>query len=169
VEKEKYRSVPGYEGYYSVSNYGRVFSQYYRRHLKPRPDKDGYLRCVLCKNGEHKDMKIHRAVAMAWKPRSDPEKYSVNHIDGNRKNNYVGNLEWVDALTNLNLRRYACYGEYNAEPEEVNVVMPETGAIIRMCYSLEEAHLFTSVPVADIRRAVATGEVIKCYKFEQGF
>ncbi|MDR2440777.1 MAG: NUMOD4 motif-containing HNH endonuclease [Planctomycetaceae bacterium] len=169
MKEERYKSIPGYEGFYSVSNYGRVYSKYCNRHLKPTTDKDGYLKCVLCAHGTRRTFTIHRLVAITFKPHEHANLYHVNHIDGNRKNNQADNLEWTDLATNLGLRRYKCYGEYNAEAEEVNIVSPMTNAIIRMCYSLEEAELITSVPAASIRKAIQTGEVIKSYKFERGF
>jgi len=90
---EKFKQIKGYEDY-SVSNQGRVKSiRFPNRCLKPGKNRYGYLLVDLCKNGVHKNHKIHRLVALAYIP--NPEnKRTVNHIDGIKTNNFVENLEW---------------------------------------------------------------------------
>jgi hypothetical protein len=167
-EVENWKTVRGYDGKYSVSNYGRVYSIKRHRHLVPREDKDGYLRIVLWSHNKRKTYRVHRMVAQAWLP-TDNIYNDVNHIDGNRKNNRVENLEWVTRNKNLELRRFSCNGEYNAQAEEVNIVNSGTCEIIRMCYSVEEASLFTGIDATTIRQALDTQTPVKCYRFEKGF
>lgn len=62
--------------------------------LKPSIDKDGYEKVVLTKNGKRKTYRVHRLVAMAFIPNPYSKK-TVNHIDGNKLNNCVDNLEWA--------------------------------------------------------------------------
>lgn len=63
--------------------------------LKPKTDKYGYNVVTLSKNGIRKTYTIHRLVALTYLP--NPEnKPTVNHIDGNKQNNTVENLEWAD-------------------------------------------------------------------------
>lgn len=88
----------GYEGYYEISNLGRLKS-FYRTCGKPYrilrlSIRKGYYKNVLCKKGAKKKTAIiHRLVAQAWIP--NPEnKLQVNHKDGNKLNNKVVNLEW---------------------------------------------------------------------------
>ena len=81
---------------YQVSTYGRVksFKRGGIKILKPDVNRKGYLFVALYKNGKRTFFKIHRLVALAFVP--NPEnKPQVNHIDGNKLNNFVGNLEWV--------------------------------------------------------------------------
>lgn len=81
---------------YEVSNYGRVrkklLSGY--RYLKPFKDKDNYLRVCLCENNHRIYRNIHRLVAIEFITNSN-NKPTVNHIDGNKHNNHIDNLEWA--------------------------------------------------------------------------
>lgn len=104
---EEWKYIKGFEGLYKVSNYGNVMSveRYINtchkevmrlipnRLLVPYKTKTGYLKVWLYKNGEKKKYSIHRLVAMAFidNPENKP---CVNHIDNNRENNNVNNLEW---------------------------------------------------------------------------
>lgn len=99
---EIWKPVPGYEGYYEVSNAGRVRSTYrYKRTLKPMISNTGYERVDLFKNGSRKQFSVHRLVAMAFiaNPESKP---FVNHKDETRTNNNADNLEWVTHVENCN-------------------------------------------------------------------
>ena len=87
-----------FTGKYEVSNHGRVKSLNYRGHgeiriLKPRSDKNGYLTVALCKDGKVTAFKIHRLVSTAFIPNPDNLPV-VNHIDEDKTNNHVENLEW---------------------------------------------------------------------------
>lgn len=104
--EEIWKDVKGYEGYYQVSNLGRVksvekwlLSQCRVAHLSEKirklsTDKDGYLFVTFSCNGVRKTVVIHRLVAETFIPK--PEGASqVHHKDGNRTNNCVDNLEWA--------------------------------------------------------------------------
>ena len=91
---ELYKLIPGYPGY-AVSTWGNVSNTETGCILKTQETKKGYLRVDLFdEDGNRKHWKVHRLVAMAFIPNPD-EKQQVNHIDGNKKNNSVSNLEWV--------------------------------------------------------------------------
>lgn len=62
--------------------------------LKPKVDRYGYEAVTLSKNGERKTYLVHRLVAMAFID-NPLQKETVNHIDGNKLNNSVENLEWA--------------------------------------------------------------------------
>lgn len=91
--------IKGYKDYY-VSKRGFVLSckNNKKRILKPDNSK-GYLRVVLSKNGKTKRFMIHRLVAQSF-IRNSENKPEVNHIDGNKLNNQLNNLEWVTRSEN---------------------------------------------------------------------
>ena len=96
-------AVKNYENLYEVSDQGQIRSIARQKGLALNPNKDTkYLMVNLWKNNKGKNCYVHRIVAQTFIPNPDglPE---VNHIDGNRQNNCVSNLEWVTALEN-NLR-----------------------------------------------------------------
>lgn len=103
---ELWKPVKGYENLYEVSNLGNVRSvdRYIDtniRHVTRRLQKGrilsqnlksrGYLTVDLCKNGKVKTTLVHRIVADAFLP--DDGKRTINHIDGDKTNNAVSNLE----------------------------------------------------------------------------
>lgn len=113
---EIWRDIKDFEGLYQVSNLGRVRSFNYRQTgqtkvLKLSKDKFGYLQVSLFKNGKLKTFRVHRLVAEAFIPNllGEPQ---VNHIDEDKQNNHVSNLEWCDSKYNNN------YGTHNQRISE---------------------------------------------------
>lgn len=99
--KEIWKDIEEYEGFYQISTLGRVKRVATGRILKNGKNRGGYLYVDLCKNGKRKNHKIHRLVAKAFIP--NPEnKPEVNHVDEDKTNNMVSNLEWSTRKENLN-------------------------------------------------------------------
>lgn len=102
--KEEWIDIAGYNQY-QVSNYGRVkttanSATRKERILKPYKMAKGYLYVDLWINGKHKKHRIHKLVAIAFIP--NPEnKNEINHIDGNKENNHISNLEWCTHKENI--------------------------------------------------------------------
>ena len=96
--KEIWRDVENYEGLYQVSNLGRVKSFprngtiKQERILKQTIDNNGYLIVGLHKNNKAKKVCVHWLVANAFIPK-EKEYEVINHIDGNKFNNKLSNLE----------------------------------------------------------------------------
>ena len=93
---EIFKDIDGFEGKYQVSNMGNVRSLNYlgtqtTRNLKPVRHHLGYMTVKL---GAGRWAMVHTLVATAFIPNPD-KKRCVNHIDGNKQNNAVWNLEWV--------------------------------------------------------------------------
>ena len=99
--KEIWKDIKGYEGLYQVSSFGRVKRVTTGRILKGSNDSIGYLLVILYKNNIGSTKKIHRLVAEAFIPNPD-NKPQVNHIDEDKTNNIVSNLEWMTAKENSN-------------------------------------------------------------------
>jgi len=149
--REIWKDIPGYEGYYQVSNLGRVKSLK-RKTGNKRNNEDiilktylraSYLFVRLRKDNKYKNYLVHRLVASAFIPNPDnlPQ---VNHIDENKINNIVNNLEWCDAKYNNN---------YGTKRERVRVQKTNTsvdmlstdGTFIKNFYSIAEATRQTKI------------------------
>ena len=99
--KEIWKDIKGYEGLYQVSNLGRVKRVATNRILKQAKHHGGYMLVRLSKNGKPHTCTVHRLAAQAFIP--NPEnKPQVNHIDEDKTNNMIPNLEWVTAKENVN-------------------------------------------------------------------
>jgi hypothetical protein len=79
---------------YAVSKSGRVYSFKAGRFLKPSVGRKGYMRVTLYNNNVQETHLVHRLVAIYWIPNPE-DKPTVNHIDGDKSNNSVENLEWA--------------------------------------------------------------------------
>lgn len=111
MELEIWKDVAGYEGYYKVSNLGRVKSLERKvkfrtfkklvksRILTPRISDSGYYTVNISKDGKGNMKYLARIIAIAFIPNPD-NKPQVNHIDGNKINNCISNLEWVTNAEN---------------------------------------------------------------------
>lgn len=103
LEQEIWKDIKGYEGLYQVSNLGRIKSLYFinnryksKHHrekiMKQQINKHGYKTVRLSLNKKEKSYMVHRLVAEAF-ILNTKNKLEVNHIDGNKQNNRVDNLE----------------------------------------------------------------------------
>lgn len=99
--KEIWKEIEGFEGLYEISTQGRVRNIITGLIKKGSDNGHGYLCYGLYKNGKRKSKYGHRLVAQAFIP--NPEKLKeINHIDENRKNNNLDNLEWISRKGNCN-------------------------------------------------------------------
>ena len=123
--EEIWKDIVGYEGYYQVSNKGRIksierkiarndgkFNYIKSKILRCKKVGSDYLGVILCKNGEKLTKTIHRLVAEAFIP-NPKDKPDVNHKDGIKRNNAVSNLEWVTKKENS---RHAFINKLNVPP-----------------------------------------------------
>ena len=104
------KDIKGYEGLYKIDkdcNVYRFFKNSYNK-LTPRETTWGYYNFSLTKNGQSKNYYAHRLIAQAFIPNPGNKPY-INHIDGNKQNNKIENLEWCTAKEN-NLHKYDVLG-----------------------------------------------------------
>ena len=99
---EIWKKITNYEKLYQVSNMGRVKSTQNKNHIiLKQHDKGDYQYVYLRKNNEQLNCRVHRLVAMEFIP--NPNCLSdVHHIDHNKKNNKLTNLEWLSHTDNCN-------------------------------------------------------------------
>lgn len=109
---EVWKDIAGYDGMYQVSNLGRVrshgrycqnrYNKVWRpgRILSASKGNKGYLTVVLCLNNTRRTVKVHRLVASAFIENTE-NKEQVNHINGNKQDNRVVNLEWCSQSENM--------------------------------------------------------------------
>lgn len=111
MSKEIWKPIKGYEGYYSVSNKGRVKSfarkgAWHDRIMKLQKYKKGYLYVHFSSpETKPKKFKVHRLVISAFKknPKNLPD---INHLDGDKTNNNSWNLKWTSKSNNT---QHMCY------------------------------------------------------------
>ena len=168
LENELWKEIPEYEGFYMISNLGRVkscatprtTSPYYKSNrkpkiLKPLINKDGYCEARLCINGKVKRPLIHRLVAKAFIP--NPEnKPEINHLDFNKTNNNYMNIEWCTQKENylhalkhgrikINFSKRQKKIQFRAVP-----VIKYSDEKIRIVRQLWETGLFTQYQLAGL-------------------
>lgn len=132
---ELWADIKGFEGLYQVSNLGNVKSlprrgTYSTPHiLAVTKDQKGYLMVGLSKNSKLTTRRVHRLVAEAFIPNLDnlPE---VNHLDENKNNNTVSNLEWCTRKYNVN------YGTRTDKTQKPVIQISKSGEIIAIYESL---------------------------------
>lgn len=117
---EVWKDIKGFPGY-QVSDRGRVRNKERGNILKPIPDKDGYFRVHL--STDKNVRRVHRLVAETFIDNPENKEY-VNHLDGDKTNNTVGNLKWCTANEN---NFHAVYTELRSMGKPVKIL--ETGEI----------------------------------------
>ena len=130
--------------YYYVSNYGRIKSTYQNTEkiLKCSVSKRGYPVFHMRINGKSYLKTIHRFVAKYFvaNPKNKPQ---VNHIDGNKQNNYYRNLEWVTSKENILHARE--HGLRTSDGQKKTAQYDLNGNLIKIFNSSVEASKITGI------------------------
>lgn len=184
---EIWKDIKGYEGYYQISNKGNVKSLSRQwigktklgedkvnttkeRILKPYVEKGkrsnikDSLYTSLRKDDKNKKIYIHRLVASHFIPNPNPHlNIEVNHIDGNRMNNSVENLEWVTKQENI---IHAFNNELIKTRKKVKQIDIVTGETIAIFEGENVACKHLGVSQGKILRAMQRNGTCGGYKWE---
>lgn len=179
---ETWKAIPGYEGYYEASTFGRVRSVertvvlldklgnkrpcvYKSKILKPHisgyPERNILPRCqvVLSKDGKTRSVHVHRIVAATFLPNPYGLE-TVNHIDGNPENNSVDNLEWLSREDN---NRHAFKNNLIHTMKPVTVYDGETNEPIKTYPSASEAARRMGMQQTKLSAAARSGKKYNGY------
>jgi hypothetical protein len=139
IDEDKYKPVPGYPGYF-VSECGEIIGRYGRA-KKPQQSPSGYLRVNAQVNGKAKKLNIAEAVVAVFGGPPPKDKPWWLHADGDKANNHVSNLRWVDhhELENI-LKRL----DQANSPEEYQLKDKSQVGHLSAIYTLEEEEEVTS-------------------------
>lgn len=175
-EKEEWKTIKGYEEKYEVSNLGRIKSlpRYVNNHtgqllvkekiIKQQINHKGYAVVTLGnrKSGNKKTMFVHRLVAKAFipNPKNLPQ---INHIDGNKLNNRIENLEWCDNS----------YNQIHAYKTGLNIHSEEAGRKKKAVYQIDISskkiiNEFKSATEAAKQVGSSQSDISACCRKERG-
>lgn len=136
-----WKDIKGYEGFYQVSDDGRVqrvLKDGSTKPVKNRPNGKYYTVC-LSKKGEKCTYAVHRLVAEAFL--GVPEgRMEVNHKDGDKKNNHIENLEWVTSSQNrIHAMEELNHFPFGKPARKIKCIDAHTGEVIAQFHSLSDA------------------------------
>ena len=177
---EIWKPIPNFEELYEISNLGNVKSLNYRRTkkehiLKKSISLDGYYVVNLHKNKYIKNYKVHRLIAEAFI--ENPNNYPcINHIDGNKLNNSIDNLEWCTYGHNekeayrLGLRKGRLKNKFGKNyPNKLNIIgMYKNGILLEKFYGtgeIKRKYNYCPVSILDCCK----GKYKKAYGYEWKF
>ena len=111
------KEIEGLPRCYLITSDGKIINGETGYELKQLVNRAGYYYVQFTINGKHYSRNVHRLIAEAFIPNPEHKPY-INHIDGNRKNNAIENLEWCTAKENTDhaakvLRTLTQYQKYN--------------------------------------------------------
>jgi hypothetical protein len=164
--EEIWKDVVGYKDYFSISNYGNLLAKermvnkgegffLVKEHpVKPFVTKCGYLQYNLAINGTVKKKYAHRLVAEAFIPKVD-NKFEINHIDGNKKNNFVENLEWCNRKENM--RHFS--NKYQTEQNNRKTLWEKSNGGVERIY--------TFCPICGNKMSINSLVCKKCKKYNR--
>ena len=144
-EIEEWRDIEGYERIYQISSLGRVKSLKFgkERILKPGKERNGYLRVCLSKDRKLKWYYVHVLVLSAFIPNIENLK-TVNHINEDKTDNRVDNLEWMTSKDNVRYSQAVAVNQFTLD-----------GRFIRTWSCIREIEYQTGF---------SNGHIVKCCK-----
>lgn len=150
----QWKQIDGYENY-SVSDTGLIRNDETSHLLKQFDTSTGYKIVHLYKNKKMKNFKVHRLVAQAFIPNSKQEK-CVNHINGDKQDNRIENLEWCSHSQN-NIHSYRTLGRSSC-----NAIQAMTVAKFKPVQCIETGEKYESVKAAAEKTGVCSANISSC-------
>ena len=159
---EEWKDVVGFEGAYQVSNYGNLRSidriskgkRYSGKLLSKSQERSGYIVDILSFDGIRKTVRRHRLVAEAFIPNPDG-KPEINHLDGNKINNHVDNLEWATHRENTD---HAWVTGLTPSPPKA-----KERSVLQF-YEGQKIAEYKSIDIAAIINRISAEDICKCCK-----
>ena len=155
---------------YYIEDDGKVFS-YKRGFLEERKYYFlyGYQYVTLWSSGQHKGFRVHRLVGKYFLPPAEPGCDVINHIDGDKSNNHVSNLEWTTISGNTKHAfdtglAHNDIGEDDSQSHPINVY-DDKGNLLHHFGSIVEAKRKTGICVSTFSRLAKSGRLSRKYKF----
>jgi HNH endonuclease/NUMOD1 domain/NUMOD4 motif len=143
IHEESFVDIKGFEGQYKISPSGAVYSVFYKIQLNPGISSSGYYTLNL----RGSTIQVHRLVAIQFISKGDETYNIVNHIDGNKLNNAIDNLEWCSPSQNM---LHAIHTGLN--PLRKRVQQIQNDIVLKVFDSLEEASIATGIQGCNICR-----------------
>ena len=156
------KDLKNFEGFYTIDEYGNIYSIKSKKYLKPKIDKDGYLTIHLCKNGKNYYKSIHRLLAETFIENNNYNN-SIDHIDNDKTNNNLDNLRWLslsDNVAKANRNR-----DYSSWYKKIKAI--DENGNIKIFNSIKEASEELNIPQSYISCVLTKRQkTAKKYKFE---
>lgn len=178
-EKWKYIDETGFEGYYQISNFGRVRSVdrtiiskdgrrrfYQGKLLTLKSDKDGYKYVILKNKGKSKTLKVHRLVGEYFVPNPDNKPF-INHLDESKDNNVFTNLEWVTPKENSNYGTAIERATHNRNYEDISRKQLNDVSKSKPIVVYKKVAIYPSVAEAGRQLGLSESSIRRCCHGEQ--
>jgi hypothetical protein len=154
----RYSLIRDYPNYIIYDN-GSIWSDSRNKFLNPWIGTKGYYFVTLCNNGECKNFRIHRLVALHFVPNTN-NLTDVNHKDENKGNNNANNLEWINKIENNN------YGTRNERSGKSRIDNPKCCTGVNQ-YTLNNI-LITQYPsIKEAHRLTGINNIVRCCQGER--
>ena len=161
--------IPGIYDYYMISNCGRVFNKYLNIYLSPGVSGSGYLFVYLSTDHGQVMVQLHRLVMMSFYPIPNCNLFQVNHINGDKFDNRIFNLEWCTRSEN---QRHAFMTGLHKRPSNLNeddirhvCDLLAMDQYTNLQISLMVGNGLTETIVSDIKKKTCWKDISKDYTF----
>lgn len=159
---EVWKNIPNFEDYYEINNFGKIKSKRKKLFLKTFIGRGGYP-YVLLKSNKYYNNSLHRLLMIVFKPIENMCNLQVNHIDGNKLNYNLDNLEWTTKSENMqhsykvlnrkgvNVGRFGILNKNSKKVKQLDF----NGNLIKIWDSLSDYERFSGKRASDISAVLA--------------